>query len=155
MHERLEQEPTPFFQHYVNISNKYDSVDEIYKESSENVKTTIRRRAEQGRYKYKIYIEINPELNTSPFIHNINPICKDIIRFRLGSHFLPIETGRWSRTSRSDRLCVECGVLGDERHALYFCPKVKRVSLPSNISDIWSNENIVPLFIELKNAKLL
>ena len=32
LHERLEQEPTPFFQYYVNISNTYDSVDEIYKD---------------------------------------------------------------------------------------------------------------------------
>ena len=93
----------------------------------------------------------------SPFINNIHQICEDIIRFRLGSHQLPIETGRWSRTERTDRKCVECGVLGDERHAIYECSKIRREHTLSsnNLSQIWSDKNIVPLFVEFKKAKIL
>ena len=74
-----------------------------------------------GRYKYKIYFDINPELHVSPFINNLHPLCRNIIRFRLGSHCLPIETGRWSRVTREQRLCETCNVLGDEHHVKYHC----------------------------------
>ena len=60
--------------------------------------------AEDGRYNYKIHIDINPELHVFPFINNFHSLCRDVIRFRLSSHFLPVETGRWSRVNREQRL---------------------------------------------------
>ena len=101
----LVEEPSAFLQHYINISSQYNSPKEIYKEYCVNVQNKIRDFAEKGKYKYKIYVDINPDLKVSPFINNFHPLCKDIIRFRLGSHYLPIETGRWSRVPRHQRLC--------------------------------------------------
>ena len=48
---------------------------------------------------------------------------KTITRWRLSSHKLKIETGRFSRpfTQREDRKCILCNVLEDEVHALYKC----------------------------------
>ena len=97
---RLMVNPTSYLKHYIDISNKYNSIKEIYEESSSNIKNEIRNHAENGKYKYKIYLEINPELRVSPFINNFHALCKDMIRVRLGSHCLPIETGRWGRVPR-------------------------------------------------------
>ena len=113
--------------------------------------------AENDQYKYKIYMDINPNLQRSPFISNLHTLSGDIIRFRLGSHVLPIETGRWSRTARIDRLCQTCGELGDERPALFRCSAIDRDSLdlPESISEIWEAEDVFGLFKRLKEAKFL
>ena len=62
----------------------------------------------------KTYKEINPSLSTSVIY------CKDskipeyariaITRLRLSSHRLRIETGRWSRLPKEERLC-SCGMI--------------------------------------------
>ena len=49
-----------------------------------------------------------------------------ILRFRMGSHLLPIEQGRHLRLPRHRRVCRLCrlchsGALGDERHMLLEC----------------------------------
>ena len=49
-----------------------------------------------------------------------------ILRFRMGSHLLPIEQGRHLRLPRHRRVCRLChtgntGGLGDERHMLLEC----------------------------------
>ena len=48
---------------------------------------------------------------------------KTVTRWRLSSHKLKIETGRYSRpyTKRDDRLCKVCNVIEDESHAIYDC----------------------------------
>ena len=48
---------------------------------------------------------------------------KTITRWRLSSHKLKIETGRYTRpyTERKDRLCHICDVIEDEVHAIYTC----------------------------------
>ena len=48
-------------------------------------------------------------------------------RFRLSSHHLKIETGRWARIDAADPLC-ECGNgVQDESHVLFNCPKTGSV----------------------------
>ena len=58
---RLMEEPSAFFlQYYINISNKYGAPKDIYKECSVDIHKKIHDFTEGGRYKYKIYIDINP-----------------------------------------------------------------------------------------------
>ena len=47
-----------------------------------------------------------------------------ILRFRMGSHHLPVEKGRHFNLPRASRVCNLCntGALGDERHMLLECP---------------------------------
>ena len=81
-----------------------------------------------------------------------------IIKFRLGSHKLPVETGRWyGIRNRNDRVCSECGVLGDEVHYLYNCAQIKRddVVLPQNLDELWQNPNVFKLFSRLKEIGVL
>ena len=48
---------------------------------------------------------------------------KIITRWRLSCHKLKIETGRYTspKTPREDRKCALCGVIDDEKHALFDC----------------------------------
>ena len=53
-----------------------------------------------------------------------------ILRFRMGSHLLPIEQGRHLRLPRHRRVCRLChtGALGDERHMPLECPALADLS---------------------------
>ena len=55
---------------------------------------------------------------------NVNDECRTIItRWRLSSHSLHIETGRYKKpkTLRENRVCTVCGTLEDEHHAIFVC----------------------------------
>jgi hypothetical protein len=61
-------------------------------------------------------------------------------RARLGSHHLRIETGRWSRISRENRLCI-CGQVQTVVHVLISCVYLqdlrnKNGIVEKNISDL-------------------
>ena len=154
---RLLSEPTPYLQHYVDLCEKYEKPEDIYKKSSEDVRERLKACVDNNQYKYIIYSKINPKLQTSPFLDNLHKRSGDIIRFRLGSHNLPIETGRWSRIPRDERLCRTCNVVGDEEHALFSCTSVDRTSLvlPNSIGEIWNKDELFTLFERLDEAKLL
>ena len=70
--------------------------------------------------------ELNPELNSHP-VYGKETYIPDYIRIsftrlRLMSHRLKVETGRWSRTERSRRVC-QCDRISvqDESHVLLTC----------------------------------
>ena len=157
MINRLKDEPTSYFKYYLQLLSKYGSKKDIYQEGHNEIKNVIRQRASRGQYKYMIYCEMNPELKISPFINSVHPVCNDMIRLRLGTHIIEIELGRWTRTKRADRLCSNCNVLGDERHALYECSLIVRddITLSNTLSEIWANKDIMKLFVQLKSVKLL
>ena len=54
-------------------------------------------------------------------------------RFRLSSHRLKFETGRWSRIPSNQRLC-ECGNIQDEEHVLLFCEQTKYIRQKYNVN---------------------
>ena len=84
-------------------------------------------------------------------------MASDIIRFRVGSHYLPIETGRWNRKLPHERVCVNCGVIGDEEHAIYSCSLVSRddIVFLDEISKLWLQPEVYKLFARIKAAKFL
>ena len=72
------------------------------------------------------YKQLNPRLISSTIYRNNNfrtpePYRITYTRLRLSSHHLKIETGRWSRVPREERLCP-CGSVQDEIHVLLHCP---------------------------------
>ena len=85
------------------------------------------------------YTMMNPELNISPvldpkcdnFIPEINRIS--VNRLRLGSHHLRIETGRWARIPRDERLCVCGGDIQSESRVLIDCPRSEHLRHNINI----------------------
>ena len=83
---------TPYMKHYIDLESQYICSMDIYKKFDEELKKRIHEKAEKGGYKFQMYLRINPLLERSPYLRDGSP---SITRFRLGSHYLPIEKGRW------------------------------------------------------------
>ena len=153
-----EENITGYLNHYSNLDSKYTNPDDIYTEAYEHLKSCVRNKgSDDGKYRFHIYCKINPELIPSPFL-NATRYGEAITRFRLGSHHLPIETGRWRRVGRMERLCPKCNVFGDEYHFLFYCTETCRNpawNFSGELHDLWSNENIFKLFKELVKSEFL
>ena len=115
-----------------------DLLDNPNQHTLDNLRNNFNR--EQGT-RAVTYRNINPEL----CVHQVYTIKNKYIdeskrtaftRLRLSSHRLKIETGRWSRIDRENRLC-DCGSVQDESHVLFHCRFTKVVrqkySINSNI----------------------
>ena len=154
---KLKDNPSSYLDHYIKLAEKYKSHHEIYKFYLDQVKEKIRSYAEKQKYKYDIYLKINPNLEPTSLLQCLHPVSKDIIRFRLGSHNLPIEKGRWNRTKRELRLCNNCNVLGDEKHVLFNCSLIDRadLDLSNEINHIWEQQDVFILFKRIKMAEFL
>ena len=157
MMNNLLRQPSSYVKHYENLVSTYHSKEEIYSSFRLQNEEIVKSNANNSRYKFQIYMDINPDLKPSPYINSCNPVAKYITRLRLGSHLLPIETGRWTRTPRNERICRNCNVLGDERHYLYDCSLIDRnnMLLPQPLSNIWDSEYIFILITEMLKADLL
>ena len=151
---------TSFIDHYVQLDNKYATGEDLVAEYCRNLKSKIRDlgRDKDVHYKYWIYLQLNPELTKSTFLNRIDAVGKGIVKFRLGSHQLKIETGRWSRTPRENRTCVTCGELGDEEHMIYSCADIVRedlVDIPRPLSSLWDYQGVNRLFKRIMDAEYL
>ena len=156
--KRLVKDCPSYLKHYEQLHNSYNSHHEIHEEFLLKLKEDIRSSARDNCYKFEMYLQLNPDLNTSPFIKTTHPVSDSIIKFRLGSHSFPIETGRWNRTKREDRLCTTCGVLGDEFHVIHRCVEINRngiENIPLNWKDLWDYEHIYPLFTRIAKTNYL
>ena len=98
--DKLLVENIGFINHYELLDQTYSNVDHITSHFQQNLRSDIQScNSIDSHYKHYIYMKLNPDLKRSDFIYNLNS-CDDVItRFRLGSHSLPIETGRWSRVN--------------------------------------------------------
>ena len=106
--------------------------------------------------KFRTYVQLNPEL-TSHMLYSRNaPVIPDYLRitfsrYRLSSHRLRVEIGRYQGTPHDQRLC-SCGlVVQDEQH-IFTCPRVKDIlQTPSksynSTSDIFDDTKIEDLRI--------
>ena len=144
--EELIERPTPFLKHYIDLDTKYEEGINVVKEN------IIKINNEDSNYKFWIYMKMNPCLKPSPFLMMPGSIALGCIKFRVGSHNLPIEKGRWYRKPRDERLCSTCGILGNEIHYLFDCPLVCREGMNLSILDletIWSNPNVYEITKQL------
>ena len=73
------------------------------------------------------YLDINPDL--TPWDNYFTTVLSEpdrqiLTKYRCGAHRLRLETGRWDKTPRNNRLCA-CGTeVQTVRHVLYRCPIV-------------------------------
>ena len=100
-----------------------------------------------GRIRYITYLEINPELSVFPLYSKQIPEYARIsaTRLRLSSHNLRIETGRWARIQREDRLC-SCGNLQTEEHVLLYCERTAALRSELPIMSSFNNAQQVLSF---------
>ena len=110
--------------------------------------------------KFHTYMTLNPTLITHNLYTKNAPTIPDYLRitftrFRLSSHRLRVEIGRWSRTPRDQRICSCRTGVQDELH-LFQCPLVKDIlSTPrktfSSPSDFFEETTLYDLEV-LHNA---
>ena len=77
---------------------------------------------------------------------------KTPVKLRISNHKLYIETGRYDKISRCDRICHVCGLdIEDEIHFLFNCPKY------SSIRDDFFNkiENRIPTYKHMPISTLI
>ena len=110
----------------------------------------ILRIQQSTRTKYIMYKTL---MNPSFVVHQMysEPDIKEherlaVTRFRLSSHNLAIERGRWSRTPRELRLC-QCGCVQDEKHMIEECQNVapireRRAELDFSLPNFFDSEPI-------------
>ena len=83
-------------------------------------------------------------------------------RFRVSSHALAIETGRWNRRGRGrlpieERLCI-CGQVQTEEHVINDCPISQHIrdmyrfsSISDLMSDNFPNETLCKIIYQILN----
>ena len=66
-------------------------------------------------------LDVHPIYNASSYVPDYTR--RAFSRLRLQSHSLKVETGRWSRIPREERLCDRCdaAAVQDEEHVLVSC----------------------------------
>jgi len=109
-----------------------------------------------SKSKFITYIDLNPSLG----VHNVYKDSSANIpelyrisfsRFRLSSHRLRIETGRWARLPREQRLCTcSNNAIQDEQHVIENCHLVQHIRVaypkPALITDVLNKYNDVAAF---------
>ena len=149
-----------YLQHYLNLDEKYQYPKDICTEAMSEIRSVIRTKGQDidNHYRFYIYLIINPDLLPSPFLSCIN-LGDAITRFRCGSHYLPIETGRWTRTPRQARLCSHCHVMGNESHVLFDCSLIPRSNpideVNQTLDKIWKDKNIFNFFKDIAESEFL
>jgi len=83
---------------------------------------------ESDRSKFITYKDMNPNLTVSAIystrVIEYHRMC--FSKFRLSSHNLMIEMGRWSRIPRDQRLC-SCSEIQTELHVISACPRTLHI----------------------------
>ena len=153
----LQNDPSPYLKHYIKLQETYQSHNEIYQHHLRVIKDKFHEHVSKGKPKYSTYLLYNPTLEPSPFLKCMHPLTTDIIRFRVGSHCLPIETGRWTQKKREDRVCEVCGTVGDEVHYIYDCRRIPRnnLNLVRDLCEIWKQPEIFQVIGSMKSIDLL
>ena len=108
---------------YTNLKNYYKNL------SVNNKSVNMERRRQQilnstNTMCIQYYQLTNLEHSCILYNSTMNDTHRVIItRWRLSSHKLKIETGRYTkpRTSRENRLCTVCQEIEDEHHAIFIC----------------------------------
>lgn len=86
------------------------------------------------------YLDMNPSLEIHPSTDPKSPLIIAeqnriaLTRLRLGSHYLRIETGRWSRIPRENRLCHCQRDIQMEEHVLLSCTISDPLRIQMNIN---------------------
>ena len=113
--------------------------------------------------RYQTYLNLNPELETHPVYLRYMPDVEERLRYsftrlRLSSHELRVETGRWSRTPRCQRLCsCDLNVTQDEAHVFFVCPLTSHIRVQysaffnshDNLHDVMCDEKIFKITFEI------
>ena len=141
-----------YLNHYVKLGEEFTKKKDVTEKYRIDLVNKIKTLAEgENSYKYNLYMKFNPNL-TPLNTQDTKLFTQKFVRLRLSSHSFPIETGRWSRTKREERLCTTCEVIGDEVHYIYSCVNVKGEKL-TDIPDLNDLSSYGKLNLLLQNLE--
>ena len=124
-----------------------DTVDDV-KIAMDNLKGNVITSESSRKITYR---KINRDLSVHAIYsvkHNVPELERiSFTRFRIASHSLAVEVGRWSRRGRGrlpveERLC-SCGNIQTEEHVVQYCQRTQNLREChnfSNIDDIFSDQ---------------
>ena len=146
--------------HNTATSREIDSISncDFIAESHRNLRTSIRN---SNKSKVQTYLNMNPDLVQTALYDMDVPehVRVSATKFRLSAHNLRVETGRWARLPREERLCL-CGEIQDETHVVESCRLLNdiRENYPNidfniveickcdNPDKVWAIHNILNFF---------
>lgn len=117
-------------------------------EKPEGIRDLVQQRVidtlwKDGKEKMEFYTKnINPMItyNEQKYLkeHISMHKRKEICRFRVSSHNLEVETGRWIDTPRQERICRVCteGQVEDEHHFIWQCQRYSAIRSAQNMQRI-------------------
>ena len=141
-----------FLRHYKNLHKSFTSYEscsyDLRNDFRENIKTSINRKAQNLYSTHNDYIKINKNLCTPSYYQNKNFSEHDrtiLTKYRTGSHFLAIQTGRHTNTPRNERTC-KCKELQTLQHIIFNCNltnTIRNDNYPNYPTDLYSffNDN--------------
>ena len=136
----------------------YKFIEKLISPNAERISSISEIFANEAGSKALIYKEINPELKVHPVYRSKEYIIERerlvFTRFRLSSHHLKIETGRWARIDAEERLCG-CGLgVENEAHVLFDCPKTEEIRVRYNVNrEIY--RDVAGLMDEMDDSELV
>ena len=120
-----------YLRHYQTLHSKFISADVCYdfyvKEFFDKIKlNAMTKTATERNSILNDYVKLNIELVSPAYYRTymMNEYDRLInTKYRSGSHFLKIQTGRYTRIDQSQRLC-QCGQLQTLHHVIFECDKL-------------------------------
>ena len=146
-----------FIRHYKLLENKFRTPANcrhtLNKEFLEYTKRTITSKADPDSA-LGTYFSLNPQLEA--ILHNTHIIESERIlltKYKMGSHNLKIETGRWARIDRDKRLCNKCNLNAIQTlsHVLYDCQFTTKHHYNGPISEFFISENCIETLTFINN----
>ena len=147
-----------FLNYYVNLENSFTEPNickiNITNSIISDLKLSIRN--ENDVYMpLGTYFKINPSLSSPSFyfnddLHEHERIL--ISRYRLGNHYLLIETGRWSNLPRQDRICDKCFIneIQSLEHIIFRCGFTRHLFINYNFTNLTEFFNSSNCYLYLK-----
>lgn len=142
---RAAEANSPMGKYFVNLMNSHEDEESAIMDS---IKTRV---SSSVTTRMTTYTSINTDLAVHRVYDSlaIPEVARiSLSMMRLSSHYLHIETGRWSRLPQERRTCI-CGGVQTEHHVLLHCPVTEdlRVKYTVNVNDMQAlmNSEIVEL----------
>ena len=94
-------------------------------EADQSKAATALMTAKADSRKEYTYYSLKTEFSREKYISDSKSrhLRRVIANFRLGSHWLKVQTGRYIKQPYDERICDTCGIgIEDEIHAIFVCP---------------------------------
>ena len=145
-----------FINHYRSLKTQFQNHTNCRDMQNNTFLETLKLTIRNERYinsTLGTYCSINPTLET-PIHDSIESERILITKYRTGSHNLKIETGRWFRKDRSQRLCDKCNLnsLQTITHVLNECPFTSQYHFSGNLSEFFESKSCIETLLFLNKT---